>query len=270
MFAPAALDMKDLREYRRTEVRRAQTAAKHTLVVSTPDPKGIADAFENLTLDGTDAIGASGVQELLGRSYGTVPDGNMIVLGMGETATTVTPPQVNSGVGDYMESMLRAIAACTDLPFEEAFRLYAKLNYSNARTIRLISKAVYRDWRDSLEDAICSPTWELLVRYWWANGLLGNIAWTPDLLAHEWHWDEMEWVDPAKEVGANAEAMATDQKSLVEICAERGRDWKQVLRENLEVESEEARIRAELGLPAKMSSAPSMPAKENLEEPENV
>lgn len=274
MFAPAALDLKDLREYRRTEVRRAQVASKINLVIETPDPKAITDAFENMTLDAT-GNGLDGINELLGRSYGTTPDGSNLVLGLGEHANIVTPPQVNGGVGDYMEAMLRAISACTNLPFEEAFRLYAKLNYSNARTIRLMAKAAYKDWRDDLENALCNPTWAVFVQYAWATGALGAIPWSPDLLASEWHWDEMEWVDPVKEVKANAEAMATGQKSIVEICRQQGRDPVQVLRENLEIEAEEARIRQELGLPPKVATnAPAAPASPNPapapEDPEDV
>lgn len=269
MFAPAALDLKDCREYRRTEVRRAQRAAKDVFIFTTPDPKGVADALENVRMEAASSglDPDASIQEMLGRSYGTVPDGNTVVAAMGETVQTVNPPQVNGGVGDYMESMLRAVSACTGLPFEEAFRLYAKLNYSNARTIRLMAKATYKNWRDSLEDALCSPTITLLIRYWWASGALGRIPWSDDMLAHEWHWDEMEWVDPAKEVGANAEAITTGQKSIVEVCAERGRDWKQVIKENLEAEKYEAELRASMGMEPKVEPRkPGAPAKEDKED----
>ena len=48
LLTPAIHDLKDLREYRKTEVRRATQAAKHTLIIETPDPKSISDAFENV------------------------------------------------------------------------------------------------------------------------------------------------------------------------------------------------------------------------------
>lgn len=257
MFAPAALDLKDLREYRRTEVRRAQVASKINLIISTPDPKSVTDAFENITLSGESNPG-DGVAELFGRSYGTTPDGSTLVLGLGESPTVVTPPQVNGGVGDYMEAMLRAISACTGLPFEEAFRLYAKLNYSNARTIRLMAKSAYKDWRDDLENALCAPTWAVFVQYAWATGALGRIPWSADLTAVGWDWDEMEWVDPAKEVKANAEAVETNQKSLQDICAAQGKDWRVVIAQNVEAAAYEAELRAARGLPPK-GAAPATP-----------
>jgi len=264
MFAPAALDLKDLREYRRTEVRRAQMASKTHLVIRTPDPKALSDAFENIKLENPDVD----IAALMGRSFGTTPDGNIMVLGLGEAADIVQPPQVNGGTGDYMEAMLRAISACTGLPFEEAFRLYARLNFSNARTIRLMAKAAYKDWRDALEIALCIPTLHLLVRYWWANGEFGRIPWSDDLLAHSWGWDEMEWVDPAKEVGANAEAIATNQKSIKEIAASQGRDWRAIVDDNLEAEAYEAERRAALNLPPKSVGTQPAPVPEMPEKPE--
>lgn len=261
MFASAASDLKDLREYRRTEVRRAQQAAKITTIVTTPNPKEIADAFENLEASGSESI--DGLQEMLGRSFGNTPDGSMMVLGLGESAQTVTPPQVSGGTGEYIDAMLRAIASCTGLPFEEAFRLYAKLNYSNARTIRLMAKSAYRDWRDDLELALCRPTLRLLVQYWWATGALGRIAWTPDLYAHAWDWDEMEWVDPGKEVSANAEAMETNQRSLQDICASQGKDWETVIAQNVAAAKLESELRKAAGLPEKGAAPAPAPAMQN-------
>jgi hypothetical protein len=44
--------------------------------------------------------------------------------------------------------------------------------------------------------------------------------------------------------------MATGQRSIVEVCAETGRDWKQIADENLAAEVYMAQRRRELGLTA--------------------
>jgi len=248
LLTPAIHDLKDLREYRKTEVRRATQAAKHTLIIETPDPKQISDAFEN-----AEAVGqGDSIDHLLGRSYGNIPDASMIALGLGEKATVANPPPVNGGTGEYLTAMLRAVAGCTDLPFEEAFSLYANLNYSNARTIRQMAQAVYVGWRASLEAALCAPTASLLVQYWWANGLLGRIPWSPDLVRVKWDWDRPEWVDPQKEVGSNADSIATGQKSILDVCAAQGKDAYAILEQNLAYEKKEAEMRASMGLPPKV------------------
>lgn len=255
ILAPILHQLKEVPAYLLTENRRATQAAKNFVVISTPDPKAISDAFENT--DGTGENDQS-IDQLLGRSFGNIPDGSMMVLGMGETAQIAQPPQVNGGVGDYVEAQLRACAAAVGLPFEESFRLYAKLNYSNARTIRLMAKAAYRNWRDKVESSFCDPTIRLLIQYWWANGLLGQIPWDDSLLVGSWAWDEMEWVDPLKEANANAEAIATNQKSLQSVTASQGTDWRAIIADNVEAEAFEAQLRAVAGLPPK--NAPASPA----------
>lgn len=256
ILAPILHQLKEVPAYLLTENRRATQAAKNFVIIKTPDPKSIADAFENVGGTGDEA----GIDQLLGRSYGNIPDGSMMSLGMGEDAVVVQPPQTNGGIGDYVEAQLRACAAAVGLPFEEAFRLYAKLNYSNARTIRMMSKTAYKVWRDKIEPSLCRPTIELLIRYWWANGKLGRIPWNDALLAGSFHWDEMEYVDPLKEAEANTRAIETMQKSRQAVAAEQGRDWRQIIDENLEAEAYAKERRAALGLTD--PSAPAAPAAE--------
>ena len=247
ILAPILHQLKEVPAYLLTENRRATQAAKNFVIVSTPDPKAISDAFENVET----SAGEVGIDDLMGRSFGNIPDGSMMVLGLGESAQIAQPPMVNGGIGDYVEAQLRACASAVGLPFEEAFRLYAKLNFSNARTIRLMAKAAYRNWRDKVEGTLCDPTIRLLVQYWWARGAFGRIPWSEDLVSGSWAWDEMEWVDPLKEANANSEAIATNQKSLQQVTASQGADWRQIIADNVEAEAYEAELRAAAGLPPK-------------------
>ena len=259
ILAPILHQLKEVPAYLLTENRRATQAAKNFVIIETPDPKALADAFENAS----DIGDADGIDQLLGRSYGNIPDGSMMSLGMGEKATIANPPSVNGGIGDYIESGLRTLSPATGLPFEEAFRNYADLNFSNARTIAGLASACYAIWRMKVEPALCDPTIKLLVRYWWANGLLGRIPWSDDLASGSWAWDVRAQVDPLKEGKANSEAVTSGQKSIQEVAAEQGRDWRQIIDENLAAEAYEAERRAALGLPAKADpNAAAQPAPE--------
>lgn len=259
ILAPIMHQLKEVPAYLLTENRRATQAAKNFVIIETPDPKAIADAFENFG----DVGDGDGVNQLLGRSYGNIPDGSMMSLGMGEKATIAMPPSVNGGIGDYVESGLRVLSPATGLPFEEAFRNYAKLNFSNARTIAGLATGCYAIWRMKIEAALCIPTVALLVRYWWANGLLGRIPWSDALTDGSWAWDVRAPVDPLKEGKANSEAVASSQKSIQEVAAEQGRDWRQIIDENLEAALYESQRRTELGLPQRVD--PNVPP----DEPEN-
>lgn len=263
ILAPMMHNLKEIPAYLLTESRRATQAAKVHTIISTPDPKAISDAFEN-----ADGINDDLLEAMSGRSYGNTPDGTTMVLGLGESAQVATPPQVNGGTGEYIKAHLQVDAMATGLPNEEVFNLYAGMNFSNARTVRLKSKAVYNKWRDKVLDGLCNPTIALLVMYWWANGELGRVPWSEELLAGKWHWDEMEWVDPVKEVTANEKAIATGQKSIISICASQGLDAREVVDENLMIEAYEMQKRIALRLPPKGSApaAQSAPA-EDQEDP---
>lgn len=245
LLGPAIHDLKDCREYRRTEPRRATQAAKIVTIVETPDPKVIADAFENASL-GDDGDGA--LDQMLGRAYGNTPDGSIMSLGLGERATVVTPPPVNAGYWSYVEGQLRTIAPCTGFPAEEIFKLWKDLNFSNSKGIQLLVREAIRDWREGLF-AILEETARLGIQYAWATGVLGRIPFSVDLYAHKWDFDEREWIDRPKEIGANAEAVATGQSSIVEICAANGKNAFEVVDENLSVEKYEAEQREKLGIP---------------------
>lgn len=260
ILAPMLHSLKGVPEYLLTEGRRAAQAAKNFVVIETPDPQSIADAFENASGTGD----ADGLDQLLGRSYGNIPDGSMMVLGMGEKATLANPPQVNGGVGDYIEAHLRAQSPATGLPFEEAFRNYAKLNFSNARTVTNLANDAYRIWQDKVEAAICRTTIGLLIRYWWANGQLGRIRWDAALTAGSWHWDKRGWVDPLKETKAAIDGIAANIESIQSVAAKQGRDWRQIIIENLEAEQLEAEERTSRGLPPRVN--PNAPVV--VEEPE--
>lgn len=257
ILAPILHQLKEVPAYLLTENRRATQAAKNFVIVSTPDPKAISDAFENIESSANEAD----IKDLMGRSFGNIPDGSMMVLGLGESAQIAQPPMVNGGIGDYVEAQLRACATAVGLPFEEAFRLYAKLNFSNARTIRLMAKAAYRNWRDKVEGGLCDPTIRLLVQYWWARGAFGRIPWSEELISGSWAWDEMEWVDPQKETKANSEAISTNQKSLQQVAASQGADWRQIIADNVEAEAYESELRKAAGLPPKVN--PNAPPPEN-------
>ena len=124
-----------------------------------------------------------------------------------------------------------------------------------------MARSVYTIKQTMLEDAICLPSIELLIRYLWANGKLGRIPWSDDLLDGKFAWDVSEIGEPTKETKANAEAIATNQKSLQQVTASQGSDWRQVVADNVEAEALEAKLRKAAGLPPKVNPDAPQPAQ---------
>ena len=54
-------------------------------------------------------------------------------------------------------------------------------------------------------------------------------------MAHDWVKSPKKWIDPAKESTADKTALQSGQKTYQEICAERGKDWRQAIDETAEV-----------------------------------
>jgi capsid protein len=63
-------------------------------------------------------------------------------------------------------------------------------------------------------------------------------------LKHVWIPPGWSWIDPLKEVNANSKALATGQDTLARLCAERGEDWRDVLKQR----AAEMKLAKELGL----------------------
>ena len=60
----------------------------------------------------------------------------------------------------------------------------------------------------------------------------------------KWIAKGMSWIDPIKEVNANRIALETNQVTLQEVAAERGRDWRAIL----EQRAKEKQLMKKLGL----------------------
>ena len=72
---------------------------------------------------------------------------------------------------------------------------------------------------------------------------------------HQWFWDGMEHVDPAKEANAQATRLASHTTTLAYEFARQGRDWEAELRQR----AKEVALMNQLGLPLSQAS-PSTPA----------
>ena len=64
-------------------------------------------------------------------------------------------------------------------------------------------------------------------------------------ISHQWFWDGMDHVDPAKEANAQATRLQNHTTTLAYEYARQGRDWESELRQR----AKEVALMNELGLP---------------------
>lgn len=100
------------------------------------------------------------------------------------------------------------------------------VSYSAGRTIVVEDRDYYRE----MQAFFIRNAMEPLFRFWLRMNMLSPTSDIPPsrmdaiLAKHVFRARGWDWVDPAKDVNANAEAIATGQKSLTAILAERGVD----------------------------------------------
>ena len=100
------------------------------------------------------------------------------------------------------------------------------VSYSAGRTITVEDRDYYREMQAFFIRNAMVP----LFKFWLRMNMLSETSDIPPsrmdavLAKHVFRARGWDWVDPAKDVKANAEAIATGQKSLTAILAERGVD----------------------------------------------
>jgi capsid protein len=110
----------------------------------------------------------------------------------------------------------------------------SQVNYSSARQGLLEDQRTYSMWQKFLREHFCIEVYtEFLI-----SAVLSKQLDIPDFwkdkrryLKHVWIAPGWSWIDPLKEVGANAKALETGQDTLMRICAERGEDWREVIKQ---------------------------------------
>jgi len=115
-------------------------------------------------------------------------------------------------------------------------------NYASGR---LDFQSYYRainDIRHKMEEEILNKIFGL----WYAEYTNYN---NQDVPAHSWYWDGFAHVDPVKESRSETMDMANGSKTLMDVCAEHGKDWQIQVNNRLEVEKYEREQREKLGLP---------------------
>lgn len=166
-------------------------------------------------------------------------EGKRIVPGMilemnpGDDAQTVTPPGQGSDAATFLKAEQRLISSASGLSYEATARDMSETNYSSARQSGIEDDLTYDEEKELLFQVL-DEIYETFVISCWLKGIIsGSDFWNNirDYTAHEWVVKPKRWIDPAKEANANATMLKTGQKTFQQICAENGRDWKQVIDE---------------------------------------
>lgn len=177
----------------------------------------------------------------------TISPGMIQELQPGETVSTVNPAGQSSNARDFITTQQRLAGAGQGMSYEAVSRDMSQVNYSSARQGLLEDQRTYAILQKFLIEHFCYEVYtEFLISAVLAKQLDIKDFWKNKrrYLKHEWISPGWSWIDPLKEVKANEAALNTGQDTLSRICAERGMDWRDVLKQR----AKEAQMAKELGI----------------------
>lgn len=160
----------------------------------------------------------------------------------------------------YLEWQYHRIAAGLGISYEALLKLFGRTNYSAARSVRLDDQEEYRTDQQMLREVFLIPLYRRCLEQAVMLGLLPvtprEFLVDPDrYLEHCWIPSGWKWVDPLREVRADAEAVDEDFTTRTRVNAGRGMDDEERARERLAEQMRDARYektlreyRAGLGL----------------------
>lgn len=220
--------------------------------------------------------------QLTSEDYGyqldqTLEPGMLFRLFPGESVTPLNPTTGVPDLDRFVMLLAKRVGAAVGLSPQTVLQAWEGLSYSTARTIKTGEKETIRLERSSFVSQACAWERRVVLEDALLRGdprLLAVGATREDLAERyaAWIGDEEQWVDPTSEASATREMLDMGLTSQQIECARLGRDWEDVLRQNLEYEKRRLELRAELGLPEEpVAQKPTikLPAPSADEEPED-
>jgi len=242
-LTPALPIFAQLRRFTSAVLEAAETAANISGTVETDaPPNGEAEP-----IDPMDTI------ELERNMLLTLPGGWKM--------SQVKPEQPATTYVEFVREKLNEAARCLNMPRNIALCDSSAYNYASGRLDHQTYFKSIRVEQAHLEDVVLDRILDAWLREAVrVPGLLPASARALLDYPHQWFWDGMEHVDPAKEANAQATRLASHTTTLASEYAKEGKDWETELRQR----AKEVALMKELGL--SVAEAQPKPAQPQAEE----
>ncbi len=169
----------------------------------------------------------------------------LLTLPGGWKMSQVKPEQPATTYVEFVREKLNEAARCLNMPRNIALCDSSAYNYASGRLDHQTYFKSIRVEQAHLEDVVLDRVLDAWLREAVrVPGLLPASARALLGYPHQWFWDGMEHVDPAKEANAQATRLASHTTTLASEYAREGKDWETELRQR----AKEVALMKELGL----------------------
>jgi lambda family phage portal protein len=195
--------------------------------------------------------------------------GHFEVLPPGVDFTAFDPGYPNEQIEAFQKHMLRGAGIGMGVSYHGLTGDLSEVNYSSLRQGALDERDVWAELQRFFIDRALEPIFaEWLPLAAAAGGLAIPIEALDRARPHLFQPRGWEWVDPLKEIEADAKAIALGTKSRTRICADRGVDFEDVLAELAAEEALAAQYGVKLAAPEATPPAPRPSPPDEPEKPE--
>jgi lambda family phage portal protein len=221
-MATALLRMRQLGEFERSALNNAREGANKVGVIEWDEGYGpaIEDGEEGETFEEIEFESESGI-------YHQMPGGARM--------KKVESQYPNGELAVFSKHMLRGAASALGVAYNDLANDLEGVNLSSIRHGVLSERDQWQELQESLIEAFALPVYE----QWLAHALLSNritldngsplpAAKRSKFMAVRFQPRRWQWIDPAKDVKADAEAVDNLFKSRGQVIRERGRDPREV------------------------------------------
>ena len=225
-LAPTVTRIRDINEFITAVSVKERLSAILAILIKKANPSGTGPG-RGLS------SGASGKVDYASK---TMYPGMMMELGVGDEAQIIDPKNTATDATAFLKTQQGLIASGQGLSYEAVSRDMHGATYSSARQNAVEDEAAYVEEIELLT-SFMTEVYEAFVISAWLSGLLE----APDFwerketyLEHTWVKPPKKWIDPKKESEADQVALRSGQKTFQDLCAEKGKDWKEALDEMAE------------------------------------
>lgn len=177
---------------------------------------------------------ADGQVDYAGKKLGP---GMIMEMNAGDDAQIVDPKSAATDATAFLKTQQGLIGAGQGLSYEAVSRDMNGATYSSARQNANEDENTYAEDIELLTEFM-SEVYENFIISGYLTGLFNMPGFwdkKADYMQHSWVKIPKKWIEPSKESAADKIALQSGQKTFQDVCAERGKDWKDAINETAEV-----------------------------------
>jgi len=154
------------------------------------------------------------------------------------------PQSPNANFKEFSKAVLQKIAASMGISYNSLVSDLEGVNYSSMRQGALQERDMFMNMQSWMAETFCEPVYLEWLKMGMLTGAL-PFEFSEEKLqkfsAVEWKARRWQWVDPAKELDAIQKSLDNNLDSKINIVAQQGRDYEEILMELQEQRELEAR-----------------------------